>query len=247
MRSPASHREADQIVVRRQPRESFDCSEDVRRTYAGYRQDERKQKRWAADNPGNVAIRQETLAKTLELAAEKIGDGGQVLDLGCGNGWLLSELTKVGVDPARLHGIDLIEDRVAAAKDRIPDADFQVGDALDLPFSDGEFDLVFAFTVFSSMTGGHFVETALAEARRVMRPGGLLVCYEPRVPNPFNSRTILISPRVLSRIFGNPARTLRLTGFPSLARHLGPLTSVMYPVLSRIAPTHRLAAYEVSD
>lgn len=166
-----------------------------------------------------------------------------MLDVGCGGGWLLAELARNGVAPARLHGIDLIPERVKAARSRLPEADIGRADARSLPFEDGRFELVTLLTCLSSMQE-EAVGPALREAARVLTPGGRVLCYEPRISNPFNRATLTISAQVLEAALGPPSASVGLTGFPPLARRLGPLAPHLYPLLARVAPTHRLTAHE---
>lgn len=212
-------------------------------TYRGYRESERKRRSWAADNPGNVAIRAELLERVVELSGARLGGDGQILDVGCGGGWLLSELARRGVDQRRLHGVDLLEERVEAARERLPEADIRLADAGALPHPDGEFELVTLLTCLSSMPDRDAVAGALAEARRVLVPGGLVLCYEPRIANPFNRATLHVSAPMLRSVLGPESASLLLTGFPPVARRLGRLTPQLYPWLSRLAPTHRLRAW----
>jgi SAM-dependent methyltransferase len=212
----------------------------LEKTYRSYRQSTRKRRSWAADNPGNLAIRAELLASVIELAGDRLDGNGPILDVGCGGGWLLERLARRGVAPGRLHGVDMLEARVSAARRRLPDADVRKADARDLPFSDDEFGLVTILTCLSSMPDRESVRLALAESARVLAPGGLLICYEPRLPNPFNRTTVHVSRYLLRSALGPETASKRLTGFPPLARRLGPLTPYLYPLLSRIAATHQL-------
>ena len=50
--------------------------------------------------------------------------GHRIADIGCGAGTWLLEFMQWGADPAALCGIDLSADRIAAARQRIPHADF---------------------------------------------------------------------------------------------------------------------------
>jgi SAM-dependent methyltransferase len=199
---------------------------------------------WAADNPGNLAIR----AELLDLFRREVGDrliAGQLLDVGCGAGWLLVELDRGGVAQERLHGVELIENRIAAARHALPRADVRRADARRLPYESGDFDVVTMFTVLSSLPDATSVRAALAEGRRVLAPGGVLLVYEPRRPNPLNKATRLITARDLDRALGRGWSEAPLTVLPPLARRLGARADRLYPILARVRPllTHRLAAF----
>ncbi len=211
--------------------------------YADYRASGRKRRSWAVDNPGNAAIRAELLAAVVELAGTQLDGGGKVLDVGCGGGRLLERFAQRGVEQSRLHGVDLIESRLSAARRHLPEADLRRADARKLPYADGEFELATLLTCLSSMPDRDAVRRALAETRRILAPGGLLLCYEPHVPNPFNRSTLTVSPRLLQQSLGRPIETRRLTAFPPLVRHLGRLNRHLYPTLSSLIPTHTLTAW----
>jgi SAM-dependent methyltransferase len=218
-------------------------AERLEAVYGRYAASPRRRRDWAAANPGNVAIRAELLGAVLELAAAPLRDGGPVLDVGCGSGWLLAELAARGVEPARLHGVDLIERRVAAAARRVPGATLERADARALPFPAGRFELVVLLTALSSMPSAESVARALEEAARVVSPTGLVLCYEPRLPNPLNRSTRTVGPGELSAALGPPVASRSLTGLPPLARRLGGAADRLYPLLARLAPTHRLTAH----
>jgi SAM-dependent methyltransferase len=213
---------------------------ELERTYRAYAEDPRKRRKWAADNPGNAAIRAELLGALLELGA---GRGGEVLDVGCGTGWLLEALAQEGTEPSRLHGVEALAARAAAAARRVPGARVRTADARKLPFEDDRFELVAMVTVLSSMPGEDAVAAALREARRVASPTGVVLIYEPRLPNPLNRNTRTISRRELERELGPAVAERALTGLPPLARRLGGATPRLYPLLARVAPTHRLTAH----
>jgi ubiquinone/menaquinone biosynthesis C-methylase UbiE len=176
------------------------------------------------------------------MAAEQIAGEGAILDVGCGGGWLLEAMARGGVAEGRLHGIDLLPARVEAAAARLPGAEIRRADARALPHGDGEVGLVTMLTVLSSMPAGDSARRALAEVRRVLADNGLVLVYEPAVPNPLNRATRLITRAELERELGPFAEVRRLTGLPPLARRLGGWTPRLYPLLSRAAPSHRLTA-----
>ena len=104
-----------------------------------------------------------------------------------------------------------------------------IGDARGLPFEDAGFDLVTLFTVLSSLANGTHAELALRQAFRVVSPGGLLVVWEPRLPNPLNPHTVFIGDRILNRALA-AARRVKFEPRPFCRR---------WPAGSALLPTPR--------
>lgn len=103
--------------------------------------------------------------------------GARVLEIGCGNG-ATTKLIMEYVSPAQLVGIDpssVFIDMASATFAGEPRVSFVVGDAAATGQADAFFDLVIAHTVYSHLANP---EGALAEARRVLRPGGQLVIFD---------------------------------------------------------------------
>jgi SAM-dependent methyltransferase len=90
----------------------------------------------------------------------------RLLDIACGSGYAASVAAGRG---ATVAGLDASEALIAIAQARTPDADFRVGDMFELPFEDDRFDVA---TSFNGIWKG--CEDTLREARRVVRPGGLV-------------------------------------------------------------------------
>jgi ubiquinone/menaquinone biosynthesis C-methylase UbiE len=207
--------------------------------YDAYSADPGKRRAWDIANPGNAAIRDEVAAAMLPLVPEQ----GALLDAGCGNGWWLERLVAAGVAPARLHGVELLAQRIHNAAARVPGASLEVADVRALPYGDGSFAAVFLLTVLSSMADPR---AGIADAWRVLAPGGRLVVWEPRMPNPLNRSTRLITPALLRDVTGAEPAVRTLTLLPSLARRLGPRAATWYPRLAavRVLRTHRLASLD---
>jgi ubiquinone/menaquinone biosynthesis C-methylase UbiE len=168
-----------------------------------------------------------------------------VLDVGCGTGWCLAGLAAAGAEPQTLHGVDLDAARVEAARARVAGALIEVGDARSLPYAAHTFGVVLLVVVLSSLQGAPDAVTALREARRVLAPGGVLLVYEPRLPNPLNFRTRVVRDRDLDMAGLVPRTEQSLTLLPQLGRRLGRLTPVLHPTLSRVPAlrSHRLVIY----
>jgi SAM-dependent methyltransferase len=200
---------------------------------------------WSAVNPGNRAAAAELVGAVLAASEPQLRGGGDLLDCGCGTGRLLGALAAVGVAPERLFGVDVDPARVAAAGRRVPGATAIVGDARALPFEGQAFDAVFLIVSLSSMGSAESVHAALAEGRRVLAPGGALIVYEPRLPNPFNRSTRLFRRADLEAVGLAPVESRSLTLLPPLGRRLGRLTPALHPLLSALPPlrSHRLLVH----
>jgi SAM-dependent methyltransferase len=103
------------------------------------------------------------------LDAAEVGEGTRLLDVGCGTGMLLQLAVERGAVPA---GIDVTPELLAIARDRLPGADLREGDMETLPWDDASFDAVTGVNAFQFAGDPG---KALAEAARVLRPGGTLV------------------------------------------------------------------------
>jgi arsenite methyltransferase len=101
----------------------------------------------------------------------------RVLEIGCGTG-ATTKLIMRHVGPAQLVGIDpspMFIDMARATFEGEARVSFTVGDAGATGQADASFDLVIAHTVYSHLVDP---EEALAEARRVLGPGGQLVIFD---------------------------------------------------------------------
>jgi ubiquinone/menaquinone biosynthesis C-methylase UbiE len=107
----------------------------------------------------------------LASLGEQTEPGTAIADLGCGPGHVAAWLAEKG---ARTVGIDLSEGMLAAGRQRFAHVEFRQGDLLDLPAKDGEFGSAVAFYTIIHLDPGD-LPRAFAEARRVLRPSGLLL------------------------------------------------------------------------
>jgi SAM-dependent methyltransferase len=112
--------------------------------------------------------------------------GERVLDLGCGAGRHAFEMYRRGADVIAFDQdadeLSGVRDLFAAMRDagEVPEgaeADVKEGDALALPFADGEFDRIVAAEILEHVPADL---QALAELVRVLRPGGTIAITVPR-------------------------------------------------------------------
>lgn len=99
--------------------------------------------------------------------------GKNVLDVGCGNGYVASRYAREG---ARAHGIDLTEAAVRISRQRFAllglEGSFATASAEDLPFADETFDCVCSMGVLHHTPDP---ERAIKELYRVLKPGGRVI------------------------------------------------------------------------
>ncbi len=213
--------------------------------YQRYADDPRKQADWDPENRGNQLIRARLLEQADQLLEPHLPRGirrsCRVLEVGCGEGTTLSSMREVGFDPDGLFGVDLLADRLASrGRD-----DFRLvaADGARLPFPDGSFDAVVASTLFSSILTDEVALEVSRELVRVIRPGGVLLWYDLRLPNPANRSVRPYSSSKVRGLFPELRGHLRTTTvLPQLARRLGERSDLLYPRLEHLRPlnTHRI-------
>lgn len=161
-------------------------------------------------------------ASVMEL---RFREGGRVLDVGFGTGWLLRELDALGWD---VEGVDFDPRAVATA--RRLGLTVKLGSLEDQDYSAESFDAITMKHVIEHLTDP---STSLRECRRLLRPGGMLAL---RTPNPwslgharFGSQWFALDPPRHLQLFSPPALELGLqrAGFEVVEMRSSPFHAAM--------------------
>jgi SAM-dependent methyltransferase len=125
-----------------------------------------------------------SIRSTRDVLDEALPAGAPVVvDVGCGDGALVRHLARRG---ARAIGVEIGAEPLARARAREPVGGerYLEGGAQALPLDDASVDVVvFANSLHHVPTD--LLDTALAEAARVLRAGGLLYVQEPLAEGPY--------------------------------------------------------------
>lgn len=108
--------------------------------------------------------------RVVRQLVQRYNGGAPMLDAGCGTGLNLESL------PAGSVGVDLNPRNLALVSRRLPQHVPMESDIEQLPFADGSFGTIICTEVLEHVP---YLDKALAEFRRVLRPGGTLIGSVP--------------------------------------------------------------------
>ncbi len=121
-------------------------------------------------------------------------DGMRLLDVGCGTGSLLKELSGFG-EELNLYGIDVSPEMIRAARVKLKDekhVELCEGSAADLPFESNYFDYI---VCMNSLHHHPDPNQSLTEMTRVLKPGGVMILMDSFVDSTVRkilSRTVYL-------------------------------------------------------
>lgn len=106
-----------------------------------------------------------------------IKDGDSILDVACGNGYLLHELSKKA--KVQAFGVDVSEKMIEIAKEKYPDCNFQARACPPLPYGNESMDIITVSCAFH-----HFENPQgfVTECYRVLRSDGKVYIADPYLP-----------------------------------------------------------------
>ena len=203
--------------------------------------------RYSLTRPAALMAMQERQRAMLRLFARRgFADLGELrlLEVGSGGGGNLLELLTLGFRPEHLAGIELLPERHAVARERLPAAvQLTCGDASAQPVAPDSVDIVLASTVFSSLLDDAFQQRLAGAMWRWVKPGGGVLWYDFTVDNPRNAdvRGVPLA-RVLALFPEARLQSRRTTLAPPIARAVCRVHPGLYTLFNALPPlrTHVL-------
>ncbi|GAB4560790.1 MAG: class I SAM-dependent methyltransferase [Rhizobacter sp.] len=213
-----------------------DEAQSVRDRYARRVQDD---PRYSLLNPAALLALQERQRAMLGLF-KRLGWNDlsplKLHEVGSGTGSNLVELLLMGFAPANLSGVELLPERHAAARERLPAAVQLVqGDALALAPPAASVDIVLQSTVFSSLLDDAFQQRLADTMWAAVKPGGGVLWYDFTFNNPRNPdvRGVPLS-RVRALFPQGRVQVQRVTLAPPVARAVTRLHPSLYTLFNTL-------------
>ena len=151
------------------------------------------------------------------------------------------ELVRLRYSHRNITGIDIRSECVAEAKQLWPQVCFIQGDASQMEFEDGCFDLVFESTMFATLPDDVLSAGIAAEMVRVCKPGGYLLLRDWRTPKPRDANYKALTKARLRKLFA-VGRDTRVVGIhkgalvPPVGRFLSARLPSVYFLVAALLP-----------
>lgn len=159
----------------------------------------------------------------------------RVLDVGCGSGGHLRRMAEFGVSPANCFGVDLFPKSLCGARRLNPNIHFVEAHGARLPFGDETFDLVFQYTMLTSVLDVRLRGEIVSDMRRVLRSGGYLIWYDFAYSNPRNPNVRGIGRKEIRQLLhGFRINLRRVTLAPPIGRPAAKVAPLLYRLLAAV-------------
>jgi SAM-dependent methyltransferase len=165
-----------------------------------------------------------------------VGDK-RLIEIGCGTGDNLLQFLRLGFTADNVVGNDLLEERLAVARGRLPQSiQLLSGDGSRLPEDIGSFDIVLQSTVFSSILDDGLQERLARRMWQLIASGGGVLWYDFVVDNPRNPDVRGVPLKRVRSLFPEARAFVvqRMTLAPPIARAVARLSPVMYTVAATV-------------
>ena len=190
-------------------------------------------------NPGYIYRIQE-LERSVLAALKRTGhtdlDNLTMLDIGCGSAHWAREFVNWGAPPEHLFGVDLMPERVDAARRLCaPGVRIDCGSALELHHEDRSIDVVMLFGVMCLIADSKVRRGIVSEAVRVLKDDGIILWCDYRFTAPGEKTLGTFNKHKLRELF----KGMRIEGhaihpLPPLLRKIGPYAPFMCNVIAML-------------
>jgi SAM-dependent methyltransferase len=191
--------------------------------------------------PGKLFLEQQLQRKFLALLKREglhyrqTLENSKILDVGCGPGARLMGLVHYGARPENCFGIDLVSYQLELGKLRYPNFNLIQGDGSSLPFGDETFDMIYAFTLFTSILDTEMKAGVAREIVRVMKPDGVLFWWDFFITPPRSKDTHGVGKAEIRRLFpGCQIKFKRVTLALPLALMFAPYAWLLCCLMEKI-------------
>ena len=184
----------------------------------------------------SVQERQRALTRWLRANWRRPVCETRLLEIGCGGGQNLLEFLRLGFRPENMVGNDLLSERASAARHVLPAAlTVLPGDARELNFPPGAFDIVFQSTVFTSILDQEFQETLAKRMWQWAAPSGGVLWYDFVYDNPKNPDVAGVPVARVKQLFpAGEFASWRLTLAPPISRFVTRIHPCLYGLLNTV-------------
>jgi len=177
-----------------------EIKERYKRRYNSVRED-----KYTLTNPHILMLAQERERKLVRLL-KKAGllplKDKKILEIGCGIGSNLLDFIRYGAIPGNILGNDLLENRIAVTRERLPGGVRLIcGEASELEVDDDSFDITMQFTVFTSILDDRLQNKIAEKMWRATKPGGYIIWYDFVLPNPRNPDVRAVPLKRVKKLF----------------------------------------------
>jgi len=161
--------------------------------------------RYSIINPATILIEQEkerALIKWIKENNIEPLENKKLLEIGCGGGYNLLKFIRFGFKPQNIFANDLISERLQSARELLPSkVHFYEGSAMDLSFTENEFDIVFQSMVFSSILDSDYKNKLADKMWQWVKPGGGILWYDFIYDNPQNPDVKAVQLNEIKKLF----------------------------------------------
>jgi len=177
--------------------------------------------------------RQEALVQFFRRIGLSSLAGLKILDIGCGSGGNLRRMVDYGAEPQNCFGVDLFRKSLLGGHAVNAGIALLEGTAAELPFADEQFDLVFQFTVMTSVLDQPTRRRIVGEVKRALRRGGFFIWYDFAFSNPQNRNVRGIGRREIAGLLADFELTFqKVTLAPPAGRAAVRVSPAVYRVLA---------------